>query len=362
MTVHIILLFAIMILGFITYATLKPSEKVNKRFIISSFFMVFLVQALRASSVGTDTDVYVRSFYLIDRASFDWHSSAWEPCYLWLNMLIGKLTDNPQYVLAVCSFLILFGIGLFIYKNMDHTKSAFWPVFFFMVFLHYPNSMNLLRQYIAMAFVLQIYWILRDVEGKKKYIISIVLLIIGVNFHTPSIIAALLFAPYLVKTVRRKVLVLIGFGVMVVIVMFNYLLPLVYLAFPQYLKYSSSSYMDSDGFGPYYIAYALLILSLIIYVFTLPPDKPENKRIYRMTYITIISLGLLLLKNQVVLAQRTGYYFDIFIPLFIPEVVNRLGKVKWPIYFLLLVYGVLCFISTIDSEARGCCPYLFFWQ
>jgi len=362
LTVHIILLLAIMLLGFLTYALLKPSEKVNKRFIISSFFMVFIVQALRADSVGTDTEVYEKSFYLINRAGFDWHSSAWEPCYLWLNMLIGKFTDNPQYLLAVCSAIILTGIGLFIYKNMDHTKSAFWPVFFFMVFLHYLNSMNLLRQYLAMAFVLQIYWVLRDVEGKKKYIISIALLVVGVNFHIPSIIAAILFAPYIVKTVRRRVLVLIGLGVMIIIVLFSYLVPLIYIVFPQYIKYSTSSYMESDGFGPYYIAYALLILALIIYVFTLSPEQEENKPVYRMTYIAIISLGLLLLKNQVVLAQRTGYYFDIFIPLLIPEVVNRLGRTKTIIYFMLIMYGVLCFISTVDSEARGCYPYLFFWQ
>ena len=222
MTVHIVLLLSIIVLGFFTYALLKPSKKVNKGFIISSLFFVFIVQALRADSVGTDTAVYVKSFYLIDRSGFDWRSSAWEPCYLWLNMLVGKFTDNPQYLLAICSAIILTGVGVFIYKNMDHTKSAFWPVFFFIVFLHYLNSMNLLRQYLAMAFVLQIYWVLRDVEGKKKYYISIALLIIGVNFHVPSIIAVLLFAPYVVKTVRRRVLVLIGLGVMIVTAFFSY--------------------------------------------------------------------------------------------------------------------------------------------
>ena len=362
MTVHIILLSAIIILAALTYTVLKPSEKVNKRYIIASLTMVFLVQALRADSVGTDTNVYVKSFYLIDRAGFNWRASAWEPCYLWLNMLVGKFTDNPQYLLAVCSAIILFGIGLFIYKNMDHTKSAFWPIFFFMVFLHYLNSMNLLRQYLAMAFVLQIFWILRDVEGKKKYVISGILLIIGFNFHVTALIAVVFFAPYIIKNIQRRVLVLIAAGVMVVTALFNYLLPLVYIVFPQYTKYASSFRIEGEGFGLYYITYALLSFCVIAYVFTLPPDKPENLKIYRLAYIAIISMGLLLLKTQVSLAQRMGYYFDIFMVLLIPEIVNKQGRIKVILYFLLLVYGVFCFVHTLDSEARSCVPYLFFWQ
>ena len=353
---------SVMLLGLLTYSIYKPSKIVNRGFIITSLFMVFVVQALRAHSVGSDTIVYVKSFALIDSQGFNWRNSSWEPCYVWLNMLVGKFTDNPQWLLAVCSAIILSGIGLFIYKNMDHTKSAFWPVYFFLVFIHYLNSMNLLRQYLAMAFVLQIYWVLRDVEGKKKYLISIALLIIGANFHVTAIIGAVFFAPYMIKVIRRKTLVLIGIGVMCVVVLVNRLVPLVYLLFPQFLKYANSFHMQGEGFGLYYIAYSLLVLSIIVYVFTLPPENPDNIKIYRLTYLAIISLGLLVLKSKIELAQRTGYYFDIFIPLLIPEVVNRIGKMKTSFYYLLIIYGVFCFFSTVDSEARGCYPYLFFWQ
>ena len=362
MAVHIALLVAIMLNGLLTYKLVKPSKKVNKWFIISSLFMVFLVQSLRAYSVGSDTIVYVKSFQLINRVGFDWRASTWEPSYLWLNMLIGRFTDNPQYLLAVSSAIILVGIGLFIYKNMDHTKSAFWPVYFFMVFIHYLNSMNLLRQYLAMAFVLQVFWIIRDVDGKKKYLISIGLLIVGYSFHVTAVFAIIYFVPYFYKTIRKRTLALIGLAVMLVIILVDKLIPIVYLVFPRFLKYAASFHMEGEGFGIYYIAYSMLVLGIIIYVFTMSPNKPENKQVYRFAFIAIISLGLLMLKSKVELAQRTGYYFDIFIPLLIPEVINRIRRMKKAFWFFLIIYGVLCFIATVDSEARGCYPYMFFWQ
>lgn len=363
MTVHIVLLGLIMLTGCVTYAVLKPSQKVNKRYIAFSLFLVFIVQSLRASSVGSDTLAYVKSFYLIDRQGFDWRTSAWEPCYLWLNMLVGKFTDNPQYLLAVCSAIILYGIGLFIYKNMDHTKSAFWPIFFFMVFTHYLNSMNLLRQYLAMAFVLQIFWILRDVEGKKRFVISAILVIIGVSFHKTAILSVAFFIPYLLKSIKRKTIVGIGGGIVGLTALFNYILPYVFVLFPLYVKYENSSRIEGDeGFGVYYIVYIMFKLALIIFVFMLPPDEERNNYAYKLSFINIISTGFLILKTKVSLAMRAGYYFDIFMVLLIPEIVSRLGNKKIIVYFLLIIYGVFCFMHTLDSVERGCVPYLFFWQ
>lgn len=364
MTVHIVLMFTIIILGMVTYSTFPVTKAVNKRFIIVSMFLIFLVEALRAPSVGRDTYVYARSFELIARPGFNWRTSSWEKFYIFLNMIVAKFTDNPQIFLAVVSAIILTGIGVFIYKSMDHSYSAFWPVFFFMSFTHYLNSMNLLRQYLAMAFVLQIYWVLRDVEGIKKYITSIILLFTGMMFHSTAIVGILFAVPYLWKTIKRKTIVFIGMVGIVLIAGISTILPYVFMLFPQYTKYIGTMRMagETGGLGVYYLVYVALKLMFIVLAFMLSPDVENNKEIYRLTFISIIAAGLILMKTKVSIAHRTGYYFDIFFILLIPEVVNRIKNDKFWIYLLLFAYAMFCFFATLDSPDRACVPYLFFWE
>ena len=71
---------------------------------------------------------------------------------------------------------------------------------------------------------------------------------------------------------------------------------------------------------------------------------------------------MILIKTKVSIAHRTGYYFDIFFILFIPEVVNRIKNDKFWIYLLLFAYAMFCFFATLDSPDRACVPYLFFWE
>ena len=351
-------------LGILIYYNFKPSPKVNKWFLFASLSMVFLVQGLRADTVGKDTAVYLKSFLIIDSPGFHISSSSWEPLYVLFNKAIGVFTNNPQFLLIFSSAFILTGLGLFIYKSIDNNKnSAFWPVFFFMCFTHYLNSMNLLRQYLAMAVVIQIYWVLRDGKTAKKYITAGILLITGTLFHSSALLCGLLFLPFLLKKIDKKMIILVGIGIIVALLLYTRLLSVVFSVFPQYKKYTTSFRIEGEGFGLYYVLYLLFNVAFILLTLLyLDPKEYSNQEIYKILFITAISLGLLLMKTRVSLAHRTGYYFDIFNILLYQKVMNKVNKNRTFLYYLMFCYGLFCFVYTLPSVDRACVPYLFFWQ
>ena len=135
MLIHVILLLAICILGMFIYRR-GVSKRKNKQFIFWALFLVFLVQACRAQTVGLDTQNYVRGFIVLDQnlegSYYSWTAFSWEPLWKLLNYFVGLFTDNPQWLLAVSSAFILTGIGVFVYYNCKDNESSFWPIFFFM--------------------------------------------------------------------------------------------------------------------------------------------------------------------------------------------------------------------------------------
>lgn len=383
MAVHIALLSIICILGAIIYARKPASEGVlirrNSTFVKISCFLMFLVGALRGWSVGLDTENYCRYFieirnYVLGSTGSSYWYNRWadENGYAWLflNRIVGYLTDNPQWLLAAAALIIDAGVGYFIIKNLEDRESAFWPVFFFVCLSYlYPSSMNLLRQFCAIAIGSNIYTVLKGDDTKKKKIIkSIILLIVSTLFHQTALLYIVVIIAGLFKRITPK-FILISIVVMgIVVVLFNRVLGLMLSIFPSYNVYLgyASNYFESLGFTHYNMLMTLLLLICAILTCTLDSKNEHNQQLYILALFSVIAAMFTLLTTQTNLATRTGYYFDIFIILLIPKLVNRvdvLRKSKTIVYMFLFVAGWAFFIYELNtSGARGTVPYLFYWQ
>lgn len=160
MAVHIGLLIYICILGYIFFKN-GVSKSGNRYFVIVSFIAIFLIQSMRGLDVGADTPAYIRGYLNINSLTSSWESQNWEKGYVLLNKIVGTITgNNPYWLLAIISAVILTGIGYFIIENTTPAQSAFWPVFFFVTLNHYLTSMVSLRQYCALAIGINIYTVL----------------------------------------------------------------------------------------------------------------------------------------------------------------------------------------------------------
>lgn len=363
MTVHIVVLILISLFGLIIYQK-GANKRKNIQFTVLSMFVIFLAQALRGATIGYDTAAYIRNFRVIRENIYHTSSSAsWEPFFILLNRFVGMFTKNPQWLLAACSLIIVVGVGYFIVENTQETDSAFWAVFFFICLDQYFSTMNLLRQSIAMAIAINVYTVLTKDFSKKGMIKSGILIVIAFLFHTSAFVSIVFFLPFIMKQVDRKQIVSVGIASIVVMSLYSKLLQLFMVIFPQYSKYLNSNHTEGKELGNYFLLLLIIKLVMIAMVFTLDCKSEKNKQIYQVALIIAVSVGMTILQTKIELAMRMGYYYEIFLIIFIPQFVNKLKNMRVQTYTLLYIAGWLYFIHLQGGgRARGCVPYYFFWQ
>lgn len=358
---HIIIYLIPLLLYIILYADQHKSRKKNKAYLILAFIPIFLVEALRKETVGADTVAYTRVFASMLHSG-NWVRLGWEPLYLFYTKCVSFISDNPQALIVTSAFIICLSTGIFIYKCIGDDESAFWSVLLFLSFLHYANSMNLMRQYLAMSLVIHIYWLLRDRKGKKEWLISIVLVILASLIHASAFITILYCVPFVLKKFDWKVLALSGVGIAVLAIAFERVIPIFYNLFPQYLKYIGTARGEGEEFGLFYFTFFLFKVILVFLVLYLDPSKEGNRGMYTLAFLVMLSAGLLAMKTEISLAFRTSYYFDIFTIIYAPKILYRFKNGRLLLFTLLFIYAAFFFFHTIDSPERACVPYMFFWQ
>lgn len=361
MIIHVILLVFITIFGILVFRNKPYSKKKNRLFVIVSFFAIFLIQSLRNISVGWDTIDYVNAFHLVRHGLF---SRSWELFFRLLLFITARISASHQLFLALCSLLILFGIGYFIVENIDEDQSAFWPVFLFIVLTQYFSSMNLLRQSLAISFSCNIYTVLRRGKTKKNIIIAIALTIVAFLFHRSSLVVVLLFIPFFI-TLNRKIIIIAFATSLSTYFLFPVILNLFFSFFPSYSGYMGGSFDRASASGYYVlIGFLELFMGILIFLF-LNPRKEKNYNCYILLVIVVYSFALIVAQRRISLAIRLGYYFELFLILLIPEFVSKWKNAATRIYFKagMYLFGWGYFIySMTESNARGCVPYTFFWQ
>ncbi len=369
MVVHTLLLIVVSSFGMVVYRMgSQITAKRNRIFVWGSLFLVFLIQSLRAPSVGWDTYNYVYSFDQLRSGKYNYMSIDWEPLYVGLNKFVGFFTSSSQVFLAACSFIILFGYGYFVISNLNEGESAFWPIFFFITLYQYFNSSNLIREYLALAFVINIYTVLRKGKTKQNFVKAIVLLVIGFFFHQSAAIAVILFVPFIFNFKSPKDLLLAGILVMIGIVGYEYLLQLFLRLFPYFNKYEKGGVRlnGSESLGLTFAILSILKVGAVLIVFLLRyKSEKEKKEVYALSFIIIVATGFTLMRTRVMLALRAGYYFEVFFPLFIMKVMIRMEQYRKLIYVLGYAFGWLFFLYSMLNErggSRGNVPYYFFWQ
>ena len=360
MTIHIALLIYISFLGVVIYRKRPYTNKMNKRFLLLSFLVIWLIQGLRGESVGLDTDQYTLAF---QRAVYGYYPERWEFLFSVLMRTLSRISENPQILFLVSSMLILIGIRAFIQYNTEEKTSAFWPVFLFIVLTQYFSTMNLVRQSLAMAAGCNVYTVLRRDQSRKGFLISTALIATASMFHTSGLVCVLLLLPFLIK-INRKTIIMGTAVTMGLLFLFPYVLRVFLLIFPRYSRYIGGTLDIAGSSGVYTLFGIIEFLIIVICLLTLNPEREENKEIYRLMFVTLFSLALILMQRRISLAMRLGYYFELFLILLIPEFVNKWKRnLRIPIKIGVYALGWAYFIYQMTiSSARGCVPYFFFWQ
>lgn len=347
------------IIGLLSKFFLKDSKKGKKVFLYTIGGFLSIISGLRNSIVGTDTFQYYNSFEIINKYNYGWldyNKTRYEVGYFWLNKSVSIFTDDPQIFILITSFIITIGIFYFIYKN---SSNVIYSVIIYQTMYYYCSSMNLMRQYIAIAIAINSFTFLKN----NKIIKACILILIGGIFHTSALFLlpiVIVFSKFDIN--KKNIYKIIGF-----IIVFFMLLPLliniIIKLFPKYefyLTYESGfnggKIMPFIYIGMIFIGYFLLSI--------INRNIEESKNYYYTSLYVLIGALLLIVANiYFASASRLTDYFLIYFTIFLPELFRIFDKKTRKLFYILFfIFSIIYYRTLLVNGVAGVFPFIFYLQ
>lgn len=329
-------------------------RKRNDRcYVILVTVQFLLLSALRAATVGADTQYYIEYFQTIDD-NYTWPQMVsylaggflgerrwFEPLFTLFVKCVHMFTGNPQIFLFVIAIIIMMPLGKFIYDNSRNVALSFmiYMCLFFQCF-----GITAVRQSLALSIaVLGGYHFVKEQKIWKFFICVLV----GMLFHVSAIIILPLYFVYHYKP--GKVAKAVYIGIVLLLFMFH----------DQMIEVISAvtgfAYAGSEGAK----AFNMVIIMLAITLFCLwKYDKLIEMRDENKGVMNAVLLGTLILPLSQVdsVYMRLSYFYYMFLMILIPEILLLFPK-KWKNIFTVCAYA-----GMIVLFARHGLQYSFFWQ
>lgn len=360
MTEYFLLYCFIGLIGYYNYRVKAESGSISRTAAWLCFCLVFLLMALRHSSMGRDLGYYadtedgdlpgyLGSFSYL--ASCSWKSFwsiqgflNYEYGYILLNRVIGTIWNNRQFLIAVCALLSLMPVAYVI------EKKSCSPVLSWVLFLALPIFEILysgLRQGISLGICAVGLLLIQQ----KKPIHFFLTVLLACCFHSSAWVFLLAYPVYHIRLTKlyRAISML--------------LIPVVFLFRRQIFNVMSllmreSAPVDNNG------AIGLLLLLVLIYglcsMFADENDAQQNG------WLNIFFLCCVcqVFANIFSIALRIGYYFMLPVVLFLPSVLDKLEWrlriiAKLAVIVFFIAFGLRCIYNSSWSMAY---PYYWFWE
>lgn len=336
--------------------------KVNKKYmLLISFLILFLISALRKYTVGVDSIQYYQKYIEIGSYSgWNYTHFRYEPGFFYLCKILNYISDDPQLLFVITSAFINFSVYYFIKKNSD---DYFLSIIVFVIFNTYFSTMNTMREWLAISFILFGFQSLI----KKKYIGFLISLALAISFHNAAWAGFLLiFTAFF----RRKKWLYIVLILTSVVIFFTY------QAFYSYLSsiFGYQDYNEKFTVSNYYGALLIFIESasilLILYLYLFFNHKLDeiinDDKSSLLLSCSILYLAFLASVMRVNLFNRISGFYEVFIILTIPDLIKRIRNEKDKVAFQFICISVMTISFIIicinRSEWLGCIPYEFFWN
>ncbi|WP_419876219.1 EpsG family protein [Candidatus Pristimantibacillus sp. PTI5] len=382
MLIYIILLLILFMAAIIFLFNKKTKNRFI--FLLFAFVPTFLISAFRSYNVGADTLAYVVLFDELKRMSIqeilNWNIY-FETGYLIFNHIIQYFTMNNQAILIVTSLIIISSVFLLIYK---YSVSLFFSVYLFITLAFYYNSMNIIRQYIAIAILTYSLSLVK----KRKLVPFIIVVFLASLFHSSALIFSIVYLFPLIKFSNRIVLIAI-FTSGICTLFLSPLMEWVLMKVPQYQMHMS--YMDSNEVASLFKT--LILLSILLIGLAVKYHESQNSllEIKRSTDLrdtikektlntkkvviknsdeNILSLIMLfavlfsLLSIRMSILSRVSEYFAIYSVLYLPNAINKIKSkdirtsIIILVVFFTLLYNAIIFIYR--PEWYQVTPYSLF--
>ena len=275
-----------------------------------------------------------------------------EPGYKLLNYAVGLISSDCHFFFFFHQLILVSIAVLVAYRNRKYQCSEI--ILFFYFFYMYNTSMTIIRQSIALMFVLLAYS-LWDFQYKKK---SIILIGVAGLFHVSSVFASFIYVLSICKKFLQKhqliILITVIFATYSIVGSFTFIL---------------TKLIDMNIFSWHYIGYADqagevsihktdLVFQIGTALLTLYPFKAKNKEISsQIFYLSLVAISLNMFGNITDIAFRVAHYFVLPIAILLPRIsFATKEKIKACFFFAILLIARLAYFAYADG-AENTVPY-----
>ena len=275
--------------------------------------------------------------------------------YIIYNHIISFISNNSHFLFfAISAIAINIGYS----KYIDRYSPNLWLALILYILINYYPSFFLLRQYLAMPFVLMAFYYIVE----RRFIGFVVSILLAYSFHTMSLCIVPMYFVYSIKPSKFNFLLIAGgtvAGCLGLVAMGNYLSSF-FTAYSHYLSLEVEEAAWSRAIMKIYI--------FGVYVYALGSDcyKEGINRIvfYSMLMCIIICVGAVNLFGVFRMRDFFSIADIIGVPLILCYAKQYHGFRKYSVKILALVYIALLvysFNSFVQGENMHS-DYQFFWN
>lgn len=325
--------------------------------VVFSYFLFFILLAMacfRSKELAIDAINYYNYGVILKEKSLSeiFKVDIWiEKGYLIYTKVIMYMNE-PYLILILSSLITIIGIHIFIKKNSSNYILSF---FLFQGLMFYYDSLNIIRQYLAIVICLMSFNFILE-RKKGKFYFSILL---ASFFHKTALIFLPLYILYKIKLTKKKIKTLV---IITIVVYFN--LELLFDIFSRILP-SYSGYLLGNKYKDFNLGNRIFFIRdcLVFYLLYKKQYYKNNfENICMWIALMAFSIGLYSIKLGIL--NRVQLYYTIFYIILIPNYISMFSKkenqkiIKILLLMIIIVYHTS--ILILRSEWYNVCPYKIF--
>ena len=323
-------------------------KKDSKLGLILLILNVSLLAGFRDVTVGTDTKYYHSIFNNYFSGGGIYFREA---VFMYISRALMKITGTDRIVFLFYAFLTNSLIFARLWKWRD--KCSFSLMTFFYLTLYFPQSLNIMRQYVAAAFI---FWAF-DLVFENKYKRYVLIVLIASCFHTSALIAFVFLPVHYFMSNRNSIKKLI-FLLLLVITAIFVTVPLRSIIY-EYAGYFENPSLDISIFT---LLRTFLFLSFVVLRKSGKTYAKDDKERFFNDYVSImygISIVTSFLGSFYDQMGRIGLSFSMMGIPFMTTVVNR-NRYKQLYRFAYIVIAIMYIVFQVAIKGeQGIFPFIF---
>lgn len=364
---YIVVFCLVIIFTYISDKELKKNKKIlGIFFIILSILIMSILAAIRNDDVGKDISAYVMpQFEWAKLFDFDKYITIGNVEYGFkvFVYVVTMLFGDYHWILFFLQLIVCTNIYIFAYRQRNDLSMSMVILIYLM--LCYNDTLTMMRQYVALSFILLSIMFLLE----KKYLKTLILFFIAVLFHTTAMVSIIIYILILMNKSNKitesskKYLNILAIALFLVCLIFyrqiiyflSYKLPILPTKF--YAYFTSSYYLEESNISNFMLIFKLgcIFVEFIFMKFYKKSDK-------FFLILLLIDFGIYLISAKLTTISRLGYYFYYPSILYVmPQLKKILKKDRYNLISINLIFVVvLCvywYYNFVLYNGGGTMPY-----